>query len=380
MGLDNGIYLTYHDEDISMSKIGGHDACYNDVCYWRKFWQFRERTLTYLGDKYNEDFDGTKKPKKSGRFATKKEAEQAELEFKISLHEKVNHNEITFEEMIELFLNFKKKRVRETTYYNYGNKIPLFSNRESTFHNDKIYEQLTLFDVLYSSGISTEIINNYDDLKDKNATHAWGLLKKHYPDYFSNKETAISNLKKLSNIDEILKVLENLRKEKDKIIKAITDDFVSSKKGALNLYKNEIDAIIHKKIETLNSTDIEEIKAQINKIKSIKSKVIINANAAFEDSGAELSSALKEKLNAQIKALFGDISNASESAKGSETVTKTKTIDKGAGFLWWRSITGNRYEEKDYQVTRDTLNAGPIRIALQDAIIEINDIIKYILI
>ena len=133
--------------------------------------------------------------------------------------------------------------------------------------------------------------------------------------------------------------------------------------------------IIHKKIETLNSTDIEEIKAQINKIKSIKSKVIINANAAFEDSGAELSSKLKGELNSNIKDLFGGISNASESAKGSETVTETKPIDKGAGFLWWRSITGNRYEEKDYQVTRDTLNAGPIRIALQDAIIEINNIL-----
>lgn len=71
-----------------------------------------------------EGFDCTKKPKKSGKFATKKEAELAELEFKISLHEKINHNEITFEEMIELFLNFKKKRVRETTCYNYGNKIP----------------------------------------------------------------------------------------------------------------------------------------------------------------------------------------------------------------------------------------------------------------
>ncbi|MCI7548855.1 MAG: dynamin family protein [Campylobacter sp.] len=250
----------------------------------------------------------------------------------------------------------------------------VFENKKS-FYNNKIYEQLTLFDVLYSSGISTEIINNYDDLKDENATHAWGLLKKHYPDYFSNKETAISNLKKLSNIDEILKVLENVRKKKDEIIKQITDDFVSSKKGALNSYKNEIDAIIHKKIETLNSTDIEEIKAQINKIKSIKSKVVINANAAFEDSGAELSSKLKEKLNTQIKALFSGISSASENAKGSETVTETKPIDKGAGFLWWRSITGNRYEEKDYQVTRDTLNAGPIRIALQDAIIEINDIL-----
>lgn len=62
-----------------------------------------------------EDFDGTKKAKKSGRFATKKEAEEAELEFKMSLHEQANQNDMTFEEMIELFLNFKRKRVRDTT-------------------------------------------------------------------------------------------------------------------------------------------------------------------------------------------------------------------------------------------------------------------------
>lgn len=71
-----------------------------------------------------DDFDGTKKTKKSGRYATKKEAEQAELKFKMSLHEQVNQNDITFEEIIDLFLKFKRKRVRETTYYNYGNKIP----------------------------------------------------------------------------------------------------------------------------------------------------------------------------------------------------------------------------------------------------------------
>ena len=251
--------------------------------------------------------------------------------------------------------------------------------QKETFANkgSKIYEQMSAQDVLYNSGISIEIMNNYDNPEnlDDTAKKVLDNLKNNFPDFFASKDVAFATLKKIANIDGILAVVENVREKKDEIIKQITDDFVSSKKGALNLYKNEIDAIIHKKIETLNSTDIEEIKAQINKIKSIKSKVIINANAAFEDSGAELSSKLKEKLNAQIKALFGDISNASESAKGSETVTKTKTIDKGAGFLWWRSITGNRYEEKDYQVTRDTLNAGPIRMALQDAIIEINDML-----
>ncbi|WP_086234856.1 dynamin family protein [Campylobacter devanensis] len=250
----------------------------------------------------------------------------------------------------------------------------VFENKKSSY-NDKIYEQLTRFNVLYSSGISTEIINNYDNLQDENATHALGLFKKHYRDYFSNKETAISNLKKLSNIDEILKVLENVRKEKDEIIKGIMDDFISSKKSALNQYKNEIGAIINKKIEVLNSTDIEELKAQIEKIKSVKSKVVINANAAFEDSGAELSSKLKEKLNTQIKALFGGISSASENAKGSETVTKTKSIDKGAGFLWHRNIFGGRYETKEYQVSIDTLNASSLRTAAQDAVIEISNIL-----
>ncbi|WP_086296481.1 dynamin family protein [Campylobacter devanensis] len=246
----------------------------------------------------------------------------------------------------------------------------VFENKKSSY-NDKIYEQLTRFNVLYSSGISTEIINNYDNLQDENATHALGLFKKHYPDYFSNKETAISNLKKLSNIDEILKVLENVRKEKDEIIKGIMDDFIYSKKSALNQYKNEIGAIINKKIEVLNSTDIEELKAQIEKIKSVKSKVVINANAAFEDSGAELSSKLKEKLNTQIKALFGGISSASENAKGSETVTKTKKVEDGRvlGFLW------KKYKDVNYQVSIDTLNASSLRTAAQDAVIEISNIL-----
>ncbi|WP_086224940.1 dynamin family protein [Campylobacter devanensis] len=246
----------------------------------------------------------------------------------------------------------------------------VFENKKSSY-NDKIYEQLTRFNVLYSSGISTEIINNYDNLQDENATHALGLLQKHYPDYFSNKETAISNLKKLSNIDEILKVLENVRKEKDEIIKGIMDDFIFSKKSALNQYKNEIAAIINKKIEVLNSTDIEELKAQIEKIKSVKSKVVINANAAFEDSGAELSSKLKEKLNTQIKALFGSISSASENAKGSETVTKTKRVEDGRvlGFLW------KKYKDVNHQVSIDTLNASSLRTAAQDAVIEISNIL-----
>ena len=35
-----------------------------------------------------------------------------------------NQNEMTFERLIDLFLNFKETRVRENTFYGYKNKLP----------------------------------------------------------------------------------------------------------------------------------------------------------------------------------------------------------------------------------------------------------------
>ena len=58
MGLDNGIYLEHNGKEITMADIGGSDD-YNDVCYWRKFWEFRRITLNYLARKYGEDYDSS---------------------------------------------------------------------------------------------------------------------------------------------------------------------------------------------------------------------------------------------------------------------------------------------------------------------------------
>lgn len=69
-----------------------------------------------------EDIDGSHKSKKSGRFATKKEAESAEFAFKLKLHNHENQSTITLEEMMNLFIDYKKDKVRDTTMYNYGNK------------------------------------------------------------------------------------------------------------------------------------------------------------------------------------------------------------------------------------------------------------------
>lgn len=68
------------------------------------------------------DLDGRKKQQKSKKFLTKKEAEAAEFAFKMKLQNRENQDDITFLEMIDLFIENRKETVKETTYYNYGNK------------------------------------------------------------------------------------------------------------------------------------------------------------------------------------------------------------------------------------------------------------------
>ena len=48
-----------------------------------------------------QDMSGRNKQYKSGKFATKKEAEIAELEFRLKIHKHENMDDITIEEMIE---------------------------------------------------------------------------------------------------------------------------------------------------------------------------------------------------------------------------------------------------------------------------------------
>lgn len=64
-----------------------------------------------------DELDGSHAQKRSKKYATKKEAEDAEFEFKLKLHNHENQSNMTFKDMIYIFIDFKKDKVKETTYY-----------------------------------------------------------------------------------------------------------------------------------------------------------------------------------------------------------------------------------------------------------------------
>ena len=71
-----------------------------------------------------QDMDGRNKQYKSGKYATKKEVEDAELEFRLKIHRHENMDKITIDEMIDIFIENRTStiEVKPTTLYNYSNK------------------------------------------------------------------------------------------------------------------------------------------------------------------------------------------------------------------------------------------------------------------
>ena len=138
-----------------------------------------------------QDIDGRNAQYKSGKFATKKEAEDAELEFRLKIHRHENMDKITLNEMIDIFiehlkslLNIKlkdfninhydnwKKQMNETNISTrYKNDILKFLksvlNFAMTWYDfnlNKIYNKMTKFS--NSSDIPKEMMYfTYDQWK-----------------------------------------------------------------------------------------------------------------------------------------------------------------------------------------------------------------------
>lgn len=263
-------------------------------------------------------------------------------------------------------------------------KIGLNRQQQSVFlskrneYGDTICDNFLKNEVIFSSGVSIEIINNFDDLQDSNSKVVLNNLNKNYPDYFIDKKSTIKNLAILSNIDCIVETIKEIRILKDKIIKARLNDFITSKKKALHDYAGNIEKIISDRIKFLETWNINEIKQSLSELNIIKNTIEITANNSFKNLGILLCKELIEKLTAQVAIFFNDIAEEKENAKGSETVTKIKTIDHGRGFLFWRSIVGKRFEKKKYTTTENSVDASRIRTALQESTEEIGGLLSMV--
>jgi hypothetical protein len=246
----------------------------------------------------------------------------------------------------------------------------IFSNDED-LRNTKFYKDILKNDILISSSIAYSIYKKFNtpELMNNEEQHILKLLKTHYPDYLEDK-IAKETLLTLSNIQNIQNVIQNIKSKKESILQEKEQNFEKEKLKNLQNYQEAIISEIEDKITQLQNGDIEKTKKQLSHLQQIEKSASISIDEVYYDLVEELETSLKsiliDRLNSYFKQTKKDINESEDSV--TETWNEEYTIDKGSGFLWWRDLTGTRYETKTrtHSETYTTARAGFVRNSLEE--------------
>lgn len=227
--------------------------------------------------------------------------------------------------------------------------------------------------VFLSSAAAFYMMKNYNKQAkwDANSKHVWKNLGEHYPDYFDDKKTCVANLNLLSGIQAIKQIISKIKDKKEKILQKRSTEFVSVKFENLRKYQQAIEKQIQEKIKTIGSSDINEIKRKRDEMLKIKSRAVVAARNAYEDSfeGFELN--IKDRLFAKVdnyfKKLTSDIASSEDSEEYSYEVKR-----KGLWNYIKIFFSGKKHETK--HGTRTTVKAGYVKNAFDQIIYDVENL------
>lgn len=225
--------------------------------------------------------------------------------------------------------------------------------------------------VLLSSAAAFYMMINYEKQAkwDANSKHVWGNLSHFYRDYFDDKQSALANLNLLSGIKAIEEIVSKVKEKKEEILQKRSTEFISVKSKNLLNYQQAIERQIQEKMQTIENSDINEIKRQREEMLKIKSKAIEAVNTAYEDSieGFELN--IKDRLFAKVESYFKKLTDDIASSEATEEYSY-KVKDNGLTNLW--GLFGDRYKTK--YGTRTTVKAGYVKNSLDQVISEVENL------
>jgi len=223
--------------------------------------------------------------------------------------------------------------------------------------------------VLHSSGLSFALKQNFDNQEswDDGMKKVWENLTREYPDYFSsNKEISSANLDLLANIEKLNNIIDEVRVQKDTILKEKQDNFIKTKTETLEKYKQNLISYIENQIERIENSDIDEIKNQKEKLSSIQTKASRKLDEEFYELVDELDINIKNEMMGKLNSFFRSAKDNINNSEDTETETWQESYEVSTSkwynpFSWGSSET--RYETKSETYT--TARAGAIRNSLE---------------
>ena len=219
---------------------------------------------------------------------------------------------------------------------------------------------------IFVSAMCYNIAKHYEHLSQEEAKNL-ELLNELHKDFTFDREL----LHQLANLKPVEEKLAIFKQNKETILSERFNEILTASDSAFNTQLISIKKNMQNEYDKFKNEDIETIAKKqdkiIRNIESGRKRVdgIFEANIiAAEKNFADLKSDLKGEAN-RAKRL-----NAQD---GSET--HTETIDQGMGFLFWRSISDNRYKTETYTINYKYANVHEAIEQLEDFVINTESIL-----
>lgn len=208
------------------------------------------------------------------------------------------------------------------------------------------WNSLLKSETIYVSSMAFILAKHWDRLTDEEKEHL-DRFNNIIPRYTFDRET----LKDFSRMGRVHKELDSVKAKKEQIIAESLKNHVDACKKGFAEQARSLRNSVQASIEALENKDVaqlaKELKIQTTRLEKGRSSLEGCFEDAFFDARDKFAAILSEIR--QSKAQFSQLT------EGKETHTEYEdyTVDHGHGFLFWRDVTGNRYEVKQrpYTVT-----------------------------
>ncbi|WGE92027.1 dynamin family protein [Actinobacillus genomosp. 1] len=197
---------------------------------------------------------------------------------------------------------------------------------------------------------------------DNNTQKVWENLNQHYPDFFSDKDTAKIMLEELSNIEKIKQILVDVQNRKEEIQIKKQKDLVTATIKNYQEFTTAISDYIADRIDEINFSNIENKRQELHSFKEQKEEYHFSLDENYRRAilhFEECEGFLAETLDREIKGF----SETNKIRTESSYETRYRE-NNGLTNLW--GLFGDRYTSYEVQVEKDVINASAVRDYIQN--------------
>lgn len=191
--------------------------------------------------------------------------------------------------------------------------------------------------VMHNSAICHALVRHFHNKKewDEGQQHAWKLLNRTYPDFFSlhDEATSLNSLAMVAGIEQIHAKLDEVRDKKNEIIDQRQATFSKSKGNALKDFRDKLIAAAQARLAKINSTSVDDLEKKLAGMEKIKAQAGTMLDHEYEELVENLTSSVKEiknKLSRHFRETKQEVQGLEESRTESYEVNKSGFI---SGFL-----------------------------------------------